>query len=363
MVQVQYTWTLLQEWRLFYPVLWSSCTQALLAFKAKCLWGFLLPTPDPQDWESLTWGSEFSFLWGEPLWYNYLPVCARLHGSFKIRLYCESPPTVSWLLVFGCKISFLVGSSHFCWWLFICWWWFWCFCEKRWAQILYPTVLSSVPRWLNLSGSFSGDCHQQQCKLAHPHHGPVLVSGESPNKVGTSQIVSLRGMYILHFYSYKMLYIFLCAYYIDLQILSKVISSFIVINYILLLIYLIHTSLYLLIPYCYPAPTLSLSPLVTTHFYLCISSISVLLYSLIFLFLHFTYNWYHNLSFLAWLISLSIILSKSNRVVAYGKISSSFMAEWQYSIVCMCVCIHTPHLYPFICEGGQGCFHNLHTIT
>jgi len=59
-----------------------------------------------------------------------------------------------------------------------------------------------------------------------------------------------------------------------------------------------------------------------------------------------------SLSFPDWLISLSIMLSRSIHGVANGKISSSFIAEW-YSIVCIdhIVFIHSS------LDGHLGAFH------
>ena len=57
---------------LFPLFLWSSCTQALLAFNAKCS-----GTPPPVarlSLESPTWGSELTPM-GEPLSYDYFAVC------------------------------------------------------------------------------------------------------------------------------------------------------------------------------------------------------------------------------------------------------------------------------------------------
>ena len=35
-----------------------------------------LPNARLLDWKNLMWGTEVLFLWGEPLWYTYFPVCA-----------------------------------------------------------------------------------------------------------------------------------------------------------------------------------------------------------------------------------------------------------------------------------------------
>ena len=97
----------------------------------------LPPMPGPQA-GSLTW-AQTSLLW------ENLSRC----GTW---LHCESgPPPVLWFfLVFGCRASFLVGSSLFCWWLFSS-----CdfgFCERRWAQVLLlhrPVSLCHLLAWVS----------------------------------------------------------------------------------------------------------------------------------------------------------------------------------------------------------------------
>ena len=103
---------------LFPPVLWSSCTQAPRAFKAKCSGG-------SSSWcqtlmlGSLTWGSGLSFL------------CENLcdiiifqfvgHPPDGYRIYVAKAPLLpslcGFFFVFEYKISFLVDASLFCWWL------------------------------------------------------------------------------------------------------------------------------------------------------------------------------------------------------------------------------------------------------
>ena len=58
---------------LFPPVLWSSCTEALLASKPSAL-GLLLPKPDPKPGEP-DLGLKTLTLVREHLQYNYFPVC------------------------------------------------------------------------------------------------------------------------------------------------------------------------------------------------------------------------------------------------------------------------------------------------
>ena len=99
---------------IFTPVLWSSCTQALLAFKAKCSGGsfswFQIPKLG-----NLMWGSELS-LQQENL-YNIIISnvwVAHLEGM-RFDYITKAPLLLSFgfFFVFGCKTYFLVGSIPF----------------------------------------------------------------------------------------------------------------------------------------------------------------------------------------------------------------------------------------------------------
>ena len=63
------------------------------------------------------------------------------------------------------------------------------------------------------------------------------------------------------------------------------------------------------------------------------------------------------LSFSVWLISLGIIPSKSIHVVANGKISFFFMAEW-----CYIVCIYHIFIHSSV-DGHLGCLHILSNVN
>ena len=107
---------------LFLPVLWSSCTQAPVAFKAKCFGGSSY-YGQTLRLGSLTWGSELTPV-GEPLQYNYFPVCGlpswRVWNLSYIMKVPLLPSCCGFFFVFGCEVSFLVGSSPFCQWLLSC---------------------------------------------------------------------------------------------------------------------------------------------------------------------------------------------------------------------------------------------------
>ena len=142
---------------LFPPVLWNSCNQASLAFKARFS-GASSSCCQTSRQGSLTWGSIFSLLWENfcgiiisSLWTAHLVVwdliLSQLHPSYHLtawkipwmeepgRLQSMGSPRVrqtKWLhftslhlhhlicgfFLFRCRGSFLVGSSNFCWWLF-----------------------------------------------------------------------------------------------------------------------------------------------------------------------------------------------------------------------------------------------------
>ena len=105
---------------LFPPVLWSSCTQALLAFKVKCSGG-------SSSWcqtlrmGSLTWGSELSLLWGNLCDIIIFQFVCHPPAGMGFDYITKAPLLLSlcgFFFVFGWKISFLVGSSLFCRWMF-----------------------------------------------------------------------------------------------------------------------------------------------------------------------------------------------------------------------------------------------------
>ena len=53
---------------------------------------------------------------GEPLQYNYFPVCGSPTGSMGFDYITKAPLLLShcvFFFVFGCRVSFLVGSSLF----------------------------------------------------------------------------------------------------------------------------------------------------------------------------------------------------------------------------------------------------------
>ena len=85
---------------LFLPVLWGSCHQVLLAFKAKCSGRSLPWCQDPRLW-SLTWNSELSLPWEHlcnttVFWFVDCPP-----SGYRLWFYHDcTPPTVSlWLLL------------------------------------------------------------------------------------------------------------------------------------------------------------------------------------------------------------------------------------------------------------------------
>ena len=102
----------LQGW-IFLQVLWCSRDQAPLAFKAKCSGGSSSQCQTPRQ-GSLMWGSELSLSWGDLCNRSILQVVGHLRGMGLDYITSAPPPPGSrFPLFFGCRPSFLVGSSLF----------------------------------------------------------------------------------------------------------------------------------------------------------------------------------------------------------------------------------------------------------
>ena len=77
-----------------------------------------------------------------------------------------------------------------------------------------------------------------------------------------------------------------------------------------------------------------------------------------FYFLDSTYKWQHAVFVFLWVMSLSIILSRSIHVFVHGKIFIFFYGWVVFH------CVYIPHLpYPFICLWKLGCFHILAIVS
>ena len=126
--------------------------------------------------------------------------------------------------------------------------------------------------------------------------------------------------------------------------------------------------MYLIISLAYfsppPHPT---SPLETT----CLFSVSMTLFlfsyicSFVFVFLDSTYKWNHMVFVFLWLISLSIVHSRSTHIVANGKISCFLWLSNIPLCIYVCVCIYTHHIF-FIhssIDEYLGCSHILATLN
>ena len=99
------------------------------------------------------------------------------------------------------------------------------------------------------------------------------------------------------------------------------------------------------------------SPQVITSSF-SVSSFFVVVFTGLLYFKYSICKWYHAVFIFLWLISLSIMPYKSIHVVANGKISFFFIAEY-CSIVCMYhICsVHSS------ADGQLGCFHALATVN
>ena len=116
----------------FPTILWSSCFQALLAFKSKYSGGSSSQCQTP-GLGSLMWGSDLSLLWENLC--NIIILQFVGHPPRGYGFACiVSLPLLLWFLlyVFSCRRSFPEGFSLFQWWSF-CRLWFWSARERRWT--------------------------------------------------------------------------------------------------------------------------------------------------------------------------------------------------------------------------------------
>ena len=127
-------------------------------------------------------------------------------------------------------------------------------------------------------------------------------------------------------------------------------------NISLLLIYFIHSSLYLLILYPYLAP--SLSPLVTTSLFSISVSLFLFCYIHSFYFLDSTYKWYHTV-----FVFLCLTYFTEHNTLQVNPCCY----KWQIFIFFMVIfhCIYINHIF-FIhssVDGHLGCFHILAIVN
>ena len=73
----------------FPPVLWISCTQAPLAFNARCSGGSFSQCPIPRHWDMMWVQNSHSC---ESLWYSYFSVCGLPTPHIQGCLYHVIPP-------------------------------------------------------------------------------------------------------------------------------------------------------------------------------------------------------------------------------------------------------------------------------
>ena len=100
---------------LFPSVLWNSCNQTPLAFKARFSGGSSSHWQTPSLW-SLTWGSELSLLWENfcgIIIFQFVGHPPSVMGFDYIVTVPFLPSHCGFFFVFGCRVYFLVGSSIF----------------------------------------------------------------------------------------------------------------------------------------------------------------------------------------------------------------------------------------------------------
>ena len=97
------------------PILWVSCTQALLTFKAECS-GSSSCQCQTSRLGILTWGSELSLLWENFCFIIVLQFMDHLCGVYGMWLYCECTPTILvgfFYMSLDVEYLLLVGSIFF----------------------------------------------------------------------------------------------------------------------------------------------------------------------------------------------------------------------------------------------------------
>ena len=123
---------------LFPSVLWSSFTQPY-CLQSQMLWGFLLQIQTLRL-GNLTWGSELSLMLGNLCDAIIFQCVGHPLSGYGICSYCLFPSHFGFFFVFGYRLSFLVGSSLFCQWLFrSCD--FGVFMKGGWAKSFYSAIL------------------------------------------------------------------------------------------------------------------------------------------------------------------------------------------------------------------------------
>ena len=104
---------------LFPTVMWNSCNHTPLAFNVRFSGGSFTWC-QPPDWEAW-WGSGLSLTWENfcDLSFNLWVTHPVGMGFYFIVIAPLLPSYCGFFFVFGCSVSFLVGSSIFCFqWLF-----------------------------------------------------------------------------------------------------------------------------------------------------------------------------------------------------------------------------------------------------
>ena len=96
------------------PVLWNSCNQISLTFKGKFIRGSSSHSQTPKL-GTLTWARNFHSRWENFGGMIIFQLVGNPPGVYGIWFYQIVPPPPShWgSFVFGCRISFLIGSSIF----------------------------------------------------------------------------------------------------------------------------------------------------------------------------------------------------------------------------------------------------------
>ena len=107
----------LQEWSHYFPQSYGAPSLSPTASKVKCF-GDSSSRYQTLRLGNLTWGSELSLMLGNLCDAIIFQCVGHPLSGYGICLYCLFPSHFGFFFVFGYRLSFLVGSSLFCQWLF-----------------------------------------------------------------------------------------------------------------------------------------------------------------------------------------------------------------------------------------------------
>ena len=145
-LESSYTWDFMYFPRVEFlipQVLWKSCNQTLLAFKARFS-GHSTCCSTPRL-RSLTWGSELSLLWDNFCGIIIFWFVGGPSGGYGNWFYHDTTPLTRFLWLLFCfwmqGIFWGGGRFQHFWLVVVQQLWFWCFCKKKVSS--HPSTPSS----------------------------------------------------------------------------------------------------------------------------------------------------------------------------------------------------------------------------